>query len=203
MDRLSRIQTELVDEFINDSLTKSIEAMNSMLNIRVKRDYARFGLGNLREIAEFESLGRFKVYLIKVILHGDIKGALYFVINAYEVGIINKACLPDDVTGTLSQANKEMKTGFIVEIQNIIAANSATEISDFLGVSVLGGVPTATVLKGGDINDYLQKEAKSYNSEFYMESVLKGTDLDISPYLIWILDETFIHKLKENVVEPD
>jgi len=203
MYNLSTTQSELVDEFVNEALSKSISAMNSMLNIRLKKDYARFSLSNLREIAEFESLGRFKVYLIKVILHGDIKGALYFIINSYEVETINKACLPEDVTGTLSLANKEMKTGFIVEIENIIAAHSATEISDFLGVNVLGGVPTATVLKGGDINSYLQKESESYNGEFYLEAVLNGTDLDISPYLIWILDRTFIDKLKENIVEPD
>ena len=58
-------------------------------------------------------------------------------------------------------------------------------------------------MKGGDINDYLAKESDSYKGEFFMEAVLNGLELDISPYLIWILDSEFINKLKENVVEPD
>jgi len=203
MEQLSITQQEHVGEFIDLALSKSLKSMHRMLNIWLKKDYARFGLGIIRPIPEFESLGRFKVHIIKVHLNGEIGGALYFVINAYEVGIINKACLPEDVTSTLNHANKEMKNGFILEIENIIAALSVTEIADFLGVEILGGVPEVEILKGNEVNAYLREESLSFHSSFHMESVLKGSDLNISPYVIWMMDENFMLKLRENIVEPD
>lgn len=203
MDQLSNTQQEIIGEFVDIALSKSLASMQGMLNVRLRKDYARFGLGTIRPIPEFESLGRFKVHIIKVTLKGELGGALYFVINAYEVGIINKACLPEDVTSSLNHANKEMKNGFILEIENIIAASSVTEIADFLGVELLGAVPEVKILKGNEVNEYLREESLNYHSSFNMESVLKGIDLNISPYVIWMLDKSFVQKLKENIVEPD
>ena len=203
MDQLSNTQQEIIGEFVDLAITKSLFSMQGMLNIQLRKDYARFGVGIIRTIPEFESLGRFKVHIIKVNLKGELGGALYFVINAYEVGIINKACLPEDVTSTLNHANKEMKNGFILEIENIIAASSVTEIADLLGVELLGAVPEVKILKGNEVNEYLRNESLKYHSSFNMEAVLKGIDLNISPYVIWMLDKRFMKKLKENVVEPD
>ena len=202
MEQLSNTQQEFVNEFVSGALTKSLSTMYRMLNIRLRKEYFRFGVGLIRPIAEFESLGRFKVHIIKVQVNGDLGGALYFVINAYEVNIINKECLPEDVTSTLNHANKEMKNDFILEIENIIAASSVTDIAEFLGVEILGGVPEVQVLKGNEVNSYLREECLFYKSGFHMESVLLGPDLNISPYVIWMFDERFVTKLKENIVEP-
>ncbi|MGB3467744.1 MAG: hypothetical protein WBA74_20830, partial [Cyclobacteriaceae bacterium] len=115
----------------------------------------------------------------------------------------NKACLPEDVTSSINHANKEMKNGFILEIENILAARAVMEIADFLGVDILGGVPEVSIMKGHEVNDFLKKESQVYEDGFYMEAMLKGLDLDISPYVIWMIDKNFVRKLRENIVEPD
>ena len=203
MEQLSTTQQEVVNEFVSVALKKSLSTMFRLLNIKLRRDYARYGVGLIRPIAEFDSLDRFKVHIIKVQVDGDFSGALYFVINAYEVNIINKACLPEYVTSTLNHANKEMKNDFILEIENIIAASSVTDIAEFLGAEILGGVPEVKILKGNEVNAFFREECLHYKSGFHMESVLTGPDLNISPYVIWMFDKRFLQKLKENVVEPN
>ena len=77
MDQLSNTQQEIIGEFVDLAITKSLFSMQGMLNIQLRKDYARFGIGINRTIPEFESLGRFKVHIIKVNLKGELGGALY------------------------------------------------------------------------------------------------------------------------------
>ena len=203
MDTLSNMQFEIISELVDDALGKSVESMRAMLNIRLRKDYVNFGLGHLKAIDEIDQLGRFKVHIIKVPFKGEIGGAFYFVINAHEVGAINRACLPESVTSVLSAANKEMKIDFILEIENIMAALSITEISEMLGVNLLGEVPKAQVLRGEQVNAFFKEENLNLKTAFHLRSVLTGTDLDIAPYFIWMMDQTFVDKLIENIVEPE
>lgn len=203
MDNLSNLQFEIINELVDEALAQSVASMRDMLNIRMKKEYVNFGLGPLKRIQELDTLGRFKVHVIKVNFNGELKGAFYFVINAYEVGTINRACLPESVTSVLSAANKEMKIDFILEIENIIAALSITQISDLLGVQILGEVPKAQVLRGEEVNDYFREENLNNKTAFHLRAVLAGSDLDISPYFIWMMDQDFVDKLKENIVEPN
>jgi hypothetical protein len=40
----------------------------------------------------------------------------------------------------------------------------------------------------------------SYNTAFYVQSMLAGQVVNISPFFIWLLDEKFIEKLRLNIV---
>ncbi len=203
MESLSNFQFEIINELVDDSLQKAVSSMSNMLNIRLQKNYVNFGLGPLKGIDEINQLGRFKVHVIKVPFNGEIGGAFYFIINAHEVGTINRACLPESVTSVWSAANKEMKIDFILEIENIMAAMSIAEISELLGVQILGEVPKALILRGEEVNAYLKEENLNHKTAFYCRSVLSGLDLDIAPYFLWMMDQTFVDKLKENIVEPD
>lgn len=175
--------------------------MEKMLKIRIKSRLLDFGLGRLRPISGFDELGRFKVHLVKVQLKGEVGGAFYFVINAHEVDLINQVCVPEGmrVSGTVSE-NKLMKHGFMSEIENMIAALSIGEISEFLGVQLLSEVPKVMILQGDEVNEFLQSENFNAKTAFYVKSELTGVVVNISPFFLWMLDESFLEKLRLNIV---
>ena len=82
----------------------------------------------------------------------------------------------------------------------MIAALSITEISEFLGAELLGGVPEIVVMEGRLINDYLEEEMIANKTAFHVTSLLSGVAVHIAPYFIWMLDENFNKTLKLNIV---
>lgn len=200
MERLTDSQIDIIRELIEESLQKAALSMEQMLRIRVEPDHIIFGNGPLDSISEFDFLGRFKVHLVKVNFKGQIKGAFYFIINAHEVDLINDVSLPPGFSSDNRSENKMMKHGFMSEIENLIAALSLDEISKFLGVQLQSEVPEIQILKGSDVNLYLENENNTINTAFHVKCVLSGTAVNISPFFIWMLDQNFIKQLKLNIV---
>lgn len=198
--KLSQHELELVKELVLESLEKASESMTQMLKIRIKAELHDFGNGFASALSDFDQLGRFKVHVVKVKFGGEINGAFYFLINDHEVDLINRVCLPAELTSDKRMENKLMKHGFMMEIENLIAALSLKEISEFLGVQSIGGVPDVQVIKGDKVNDYLYQENLFYNTAFFVESTLGSKAVEIAPYFIWMLDQMFIDKLRMNIV---
>jgi chemotaxis protein CheY-P-specific phosphatase CheC len=198
MERLNTTQLEIVQEVIEGALEKAATSMEAMLKIRIKSRDLEFGNGGLPELTEYEGLGRFKVHLVKVVFNGEISGAFFFIIKGHEVDLINRVCLPASVNTARSTQNTMMKHGFMLEIENMIAAMSLEEISDALGVQLMGEVPIIEVVRGEQVNEYLQKESHSLSTAFYAHAVLSGRVVDIAPYFVWMLDENFVSHVIKN-----
>ena len=169
---LTKGELAITKELVHGAISKAVLSMQRMLQIPLRSDYIDFGNGSLEPISEFDLLGRFKVHLIRVVFKGDIKGAFYFAINGHEVHEITRACLPENIHSKNTPESKMMKLGFMVEIENMIAELAITEISDFLGVHLIGDVPTVKVMKGKMVNDYLREENEVHKTAFYVKSVL-------------------------------
>ncbi|MFT4736821.1 MAG: chemotaxis protein CheY-P-specific phosphatase CheC [Cyclobacteriaceae bacterium] len=203
MKAASKLNTEelyLVRELIQESLEKAAKSMEQMLKIRINPELQSFGSGFLNHLNELDYLGRFKVHVVKVKFEGEINGAFYFIINDHEVDLINKVCLPESFNSDKRTESKMMKHGFMAEIENLIAALSLREISEFLGVQIMGGVPDVQILKGDEVNEFLHKQNLEYNTAFYVHSVLSGKVVNIAPLFIWMLDDKFIEQLRLNIV---
>ncbi|MEO9871248.1 hypothetical protein [Ekhidna sp.] len=197
---LSDIHKEIIKEMLSESLTKAAASMAQMLRIRVDPELIHFGEGQLMPLREFDELGRFKVNLMKVAFSGEINGAFYFVINNHEMDLINKVCLPADITTSRSSHTKMMKHDFMSEIENLIANMSIAALSDFLGVQVIGDVPIIRNIKGELVNDYLENENELNKTNFFVKSTLNGTVVNIAPHFLWMIDENFIRITKLNTV---
>jgi chemotaxis protein CheY-P-specific phosphatase CheC len=203
MKAASKLNTEelyLVKELIQESLEKAAKSMEQMLKIRINPELQSFGNGFLNHLNELDYLGRFKVHVVKVKFEGEINGAFYFIINDHEVDLINKVCLPESFNSDKRTESKMMKHGFMAEIENLIAALSLREISEFLGVQMMGGVPDVQILKGDEVNEFLHKQNLEYDTAFYVHSVLSGKVVNIAPLFIWMLDDKFIEQLRLNIV---
>lgn len=198
--KLEAKELDFIRELVKDALEKSAKSMEQMLKIRISPELLGLGNGFCGSIKELDQLGRFKVHMVKVKFQGEINGAFYFIINDHEVDLINRVCLPDSFNSDKRTENKMMKHGFMAEIENLIAALSLKEISEFLGVQMMGGVPEVQILRGSEVNEYLYKENIGFNTAFYVQSVLGSKVVNISPFFIWLLDERFIEKLRLNIV---
>ena len=93
-----------------------------------------------------------------------------------------------------------MTDGIMSEIDNLIAAMSLTEISDFLGVQVFAEVPQVQVMQGEMVNRFLYHENQLIDTSFFVKTVLSGAVVNISPYFLWMLDQNFTDKLRLNYV---
>lgn len=172
--------------------------MEKMLKIRVVAPHIDFNKGTLNKIPEFDMLGRFKAHLVKLVFSGDIQGAFYFVILDHEVDLINSVCLPAEFQSERRTENKLMKHGFMSEIENVIAALSMKEISEYMGVQLDLKVPQIQIIPGNELNAFFEKENKIYKTAFHVKSILQGVAVNVSPYFIWILDDNFLSILKLN-----
>jgi chemotaxis protein CheY-P-specific phosphatase CheC len=200
MQHLNDFELEVVGEVVENAVGKSVKAMESMLKIRIKPDHMEYGNGPLRKIGDLDTLGRFKVHLVKMALIGDVKGAFYFAINSHEVDLINRVCLPQGFLSDTRSAHKEMSHGFMTEIENMIASLSIDELSNSLGVELLSAVPKVKIMQGSEVNRYLIEENFINKTAFHVKVVLAGVAVNIAPYFLWMLDENFIEKVKLNTV---
>lgn len=197
---ITGIHKEIIEEMINEALGKAAESMGKMLRIRMSHELIDYGEGELNKIRVFDDLGRFKVNLMKVAFKGEISGAFYFIINTPEMELINKVCLPDSVASSRTTENKIMKHDFMTEIENLIASQSISALSDFLGVQLLGEVPIVRIIKGELVNKYLENENEQIKTQFFVKSNLNGVAVNISPYFIWMIDENFMKVSRLNIV---
>ena len=195
---LSAFQNEIIGELVNNTLTEAVKLMERMLKIRINANNINYGNGSLPPISEFDALGRFKVHLVRVSFEGDVKGAFYFIINSHEVELINRVCLPQEMNPEKRTETKMMQHGFMSEIENIIASQSAATISEYLGVQIIGEVPKVEIISGSDVNQYLKEENVRLKTAFHVSSTLSGVVVNVAPYFIWMLDESFLDMLKLN-----
>jgi len=191
---------EIIEDMIIESLDKAAESMEQMLRIRVKPKITGFGLGPIRNIKDFDELGRFKVNLMKVAFRGEINGALYFVINNHEMDLINQVNLPESVISTRNSQAKMMKHDFMSGLENLIANQSIATLSECLGGQVIPAVPIIRNMRGDLVNDYLANENEQIDTQFYVKSTLNGMVVNISPHFLWLIDENFMRISKLNIV---
>ncbi len=198
--KLSKSQLGIIRDMLNNTLEQTAAMMGRMLRVRMKVNLLAFGDGVFEPVSEFDALGEFRVHVVKVNLRGEIKGAFYFLINSHEVELINSVAMDKSVAPVTNSENRQLKQGFMTEIENMMAALSITEISDFLGVELLGGVPEITIMEGKLINAYLEDEMYVNKSVFHVTSLISGVAVEVAPYFIWMLDENFNRTLKLNIV---
>lgn len=175
--------------------------MEKMLKIRIQTPVVESGTGPMGPISELHNLGRFKAHLVKLVFSGDIRGAFYFIILDHEVDLINSVCLPQEFQSDKRTESKLMKHGFMSEIENVIAALSMKEISEYLGVQLDLKVPQIKILPCDKIDEFFEKQNKIYKTAFHVKSLMEGVAVNVSPYFIWLLDANFIDILRLNTSE--
>ena len=172
--------------------TSMEQILQSPITIK-KIDYGE----SAEEPHRYENVSESNVHLLKTGLMGDLKGSCYLIFTAEEVEKINKACLPETVLKDDSDQAKMMKMGFLTEIDNMVAAAVITEFANFLGLELFGMVPSLHIVKSLEVNDYLGNESEQFDTVIHFKAVFHGTELDITPHFVWMVQKEFMNKIKE------
>ena len=196
LNNLKNNEIEVATKLINGGLSMAKTSMEQILQspITIKKiDYGKDTLTPQR----YEKPEGDNVHLLKTELMGDLKGSCHLIFTSDEVDKVNKACLPPKILSDDSDQAKMMKMGFLTEIDNMVAAAVITEFANFLGLELYGKVPSLHVLETMDVNDYLDSESELYNTVIHFKAIFHGTELEISPHFVWMVQDEFVNKIKE------
>ncbi len=137
------------------------------------------------------------VHLIKTELMGELKGTSHLIFSQKEVSKLYESCLPKNVVEDDSNESMIMKLGFLTEIDNMVSAAVITEFSNSLDLEIYGNVPSLKVLKVTELNDFIVKDSKEFESIIHFKAVFHGKELDICPDFIWVFHNKFVDKIKD------
>ncbi len=133
-------------------------------------------------------------HVLKTELLGDLTGASLLIFSESEIERIVKVCLASNMPAD-EEGQAIMKNGFIAEIDNILSSSVITEVANELDVFLYGGVPKPDMIEAGELNNYIDKESKSFKNTFQFKAVFHGTELEISPDFIWMFNSQVMEKL--------
>jgi len=192
---LSENEFQVASKLIFDGLSMAKASMEQVLQSPItieKIDYDDQKVG----IPRFLSKEKGEVHLIKTELMGELKGNSHLIFSETEVSKLYRACLPPKVLEDDSKESEIMKMGFLTEIDNMVAAAVITEFSNFLNVEIYGNVPSLTVLPAAEVNEYLDKESKEFDSMVHFKANFHGKELDIAPDFVWVFNNKFVDSIK-------
>lgn len=197
LDILKEKEIEVATSLINGGLTMAKSCMEQILQSPF--DLEKIDYGKSDQVPNFTSEKGGTLHLVKTELKGQLSGSCFLIFSQEEVDRINKVCLPEDVLVDDSEESRMMKTAFLKEMDNMVAAAVVTEFSNILGLELFGDVPTATVMDSEKVDEFLASESSVFESIIHFKALFKGKELDISPDFIWMFSNQFVDKIKNLV----
>lgn len=191
-------EMEVATKLIFDGLSMAKASMEMILQSPITLKKISYG-EKIGESPMIDSRDRQSVQVIKTELRGELKGTSHLIFSEEDVARVCEACLPSVVLESDSAQNQMMKTGFLTEIDNMVAAAVITEFSNFLGVDIYGHVPTLQIMKAEEVNDYLVNEATEFDSIIHFKAIFHGDELNISPDFIWIFQNDLVDRIKQKL----
>ncbi len=199
LDNLKDNEMQVATKLIFDGLSMAKSSMEMILQSPVALKKIDFGENSQEPLPTYTTLGDQEAHVIKTQLMGDLKGSCYLIFSQEDVNKITKACLPENIINDDSPESKMMKMGFLTEIDNMVAAAVITEFSNFLSLEIYGDVPSLHIMKANEIDKYIDSESTNYDSRLHFKAIFHGSELEISPDFIWVINEKFLEMIKEKV----
>lgn len=198
IENLTATEMEVATNLISGGLTMAKSSMEQILQSPMELKKIDYGNEN-QGLPQFSSKKTDKMHLVKTELMGELAGSCFLIFSEEEVVKINKACLPPEIMATDSEENEMMKTAFLKEMDNMVAASAVTEFSNILDLELFGGVPNAYVFKTEEVDGYLSAESKVFKTVIHFKANFQCDALEISPDFIWMFGDEFADKIKDIV----
>ncbi|MFY0600997.1 MAG: hypothetical protein JXR03_15080 [Cyclobacteriaceae bacterium] len=199
LDKLNHNEIEVASKLVFDGMSMAKRSMEQILQSPVSMKKVDYSNNVKNPIPRYSSLQEQSVHVIKTELKGELKGRSHLIFSEEEVSKIYHACLPASIIESDSNESKVMKLGFLTEVDNMMAAAVITEFSNFLGLEIYGMVPSLQVMKGKDVNTFLEEDSNEFDSIIHFKANFVGLELEISPDFVWIFQEEFVNKIKDLV----
>ena len=178
-------------ELIEKALNRSSEVLSNVLGSQIDVEKIHYGKPKtVNGMPLFYENTNQEVCLLRTQLFGDLNGICHLILSDEEVNEIQHSCLPFKAEG--GDADADMKNGFLLEIDNIISGAVTSIFSDEFDSMIYGGVPSMHLMKISEVNNYLLTESSSFELVINFKAKFKGSELNIAPEFIWMLDSQFL-----------
>lgn len=198
LDKLNENELEVASKLVFDGMSMAKKSMEQILQSPIKMEKIDWSNDDV-PLPKYQNSANQSVHVIRTNLIGELKGTSHLIFSEDEVTKVLRACLPANIVESNSPESKMMKMGFLTEMDNMMAAAVITEFSNFLGLEIYGHVPSLEVVKGSEINAFVEKEVGEFDAIVHFKAIFHGQELDISPDFIWIFQEEFVDKIKNLV----
>lgn len=199
LDKLNQNELEIASKLVFDGLSMAKKSMEQILQSPITIEKIDYSDSVASALPKYKINSSDTVHVIKTQLIGELKGISHLIFSDDEVNKVYRACLPASIIESNSTESKMMKIGFLTEVDNMMAAAVITEFSNFLGLEMYGHVPSMHVVKGSEVNAFLEKESGEFDAVIHFKAIFHGVELDISPDFVWVFQEEFVNKIK-NIV---
>lgn len=197
-NNLSERENSATNKLLEFGLSKAALAFRSILGTEASLTRIDAPLGQIADVPQYCTKAAGKVHLLKTELVGDLKGFCHLIFSEEEVKRIQGAGLPEEVLMNNNPETRLMKLEFLTEIDNMVAGAVVTQLANFLGLEIYGNVPSLHVMQAEEVNKYIKAESVVYNSKVEFRAVFGIPELDVQPEFVWLLQENFIDKVKDN-----
>ena len=198
LDKLNENELEVASKLVFDGMSMAKKSMEMILQSPITMEKIDWSNDDV-PLPKYKDSGDQSVHVIRTNLIGELKGTSHLIFSEDEVSKVLNACLPGNIVNSDTPESKMMKMGFLTEMDNMMAAAVITEFSNFLGLEIYGHVPSLEVVKGSDLNSFIDKEVGEFDAVVHFKANFDGKELDISPDFIWIFQEEFVDKIKDLV----
>lgn len=195
---LSERENSATKKLLEFGLSKAALAFRSILGTEASLKSIDAPLDQFGDVPQYCTKGSGKVHLLKTELVGDLKGFCHLIFSEEEVKKIQGAGLPEEVLLNNNPETRLMKLEFLTEIDNMVAGAVVTQLANFLDLEIYGNVPSLHVMQAEEVNKYIKAESVVYNSKVEFRAVFGIPELDVHPEFVWLLQENFIDKVKDN-----
>lgn len=197
-NNLTERENSATDKLLKFGLSKAALAFKSILGTDATLNGIASDLEQVGDVPQYCTKTDGKTHLLKTELVGDVKGFCHLIFSENEVQKIQNAGLPEEVLINNNPETRLMKLEYLTEIDNMVAGAVVTQLANFLDLEIYGNVPSLHVMQADEVNKYIKAESGVYNSKVEFRAAFSIPQLDVQPEFVWLLQESFIDKVKEN-----
>ena len=133
--------------------------------------------------------------LLRTQLVGDISGLNYLLISEKEAKTISSAIFSEELAGDVGDI-EDIMIEFLMEVENVMAAATISELADKLDMSMFGDVPRLQSMSLKEISNIMNAESDQFGTTVQLNCKLSVPGLQIYPVYVWLFDKSFLKTLE-------
>lgn len=193
---LNKIELDAAHEIINIGLSKSADSMSFFLGSRVLIKSFDIEFKDLNKEMWLPNRNDNQLHVLQTEIKGDISGKCFLLFTEEEKERFAQKGIPESYRSDKEKYD-EMAKGLLLEADNIITASVLTQFANLLDIKIYGDVPNYSYQTLGEFSNSVNHQS---NEKYHLMcfNAFFETDIeDYKPEFIWLLDKTFLEKIKE------
>lgn len=193
---LNKIELDAAHEVINIGLSKSADSMSFFLGSRVLIKSFDLEFKNLNNELWVPEKKDNHIHVLETEIKGDVSGKCFLLFTEEEKERFAQKGIPESYKSD-KEKYEEMAKGLLLEADNIITASVLTQFANLLDIKIYGDVPS---YQYQTIEEFSNSVNHQRNEKYHLmcfNAFFETEADDYKPEFIWLLNETFLDKIKD------